>query len=287
MTIQQPKQAIIDPSQDATLAQQLHIPLDTVDKTVYLKNTVPSIGYPLTLVKSTPDPRDYIFTTPPSPAKTSYSLKQYCSPIQDQGQLGSCTGFSITGAMETNYDKQGKFTKLSELFVYYNERNLENTVGTDSGASLRDGIQSSYKLGVSSEALWPYNVSQYKTKPSTAAYTDALRRKITSYQACTSLNAVISAIQNNMPVVFGFLVYQSFWSIGRNGIMPVPNTRREVFYGGHAVSAVGYDNSTSLLTIRNSWGTGWGDGGYFYMPYAVMSNPSLVFDMWAISSTPA
>jgi C1A family cysteine protease len=52
--------------------------------------------------------------------------------------------------------------------------------------------------------------------------------------------------------------------------------------GGHAVTAVGFDDSKNLFTVRNSWGTSEGDQGYFYMPYTYLLDSSLSSDFWTI-----
>jgi C1A family cysteine protease len=62
--------------------------------------------------------------------------------------------------------------------------------------------------------------------------------------------------------------------------MPKPT---ENVLGGHAVLAVGYDDSKSAVLVRNSWGSGWGLNGYFWLPYDYITNPNLADDMWAIS----
>ena len=61
--------------------------------------------------------------------------------------------------------------------------------------------------------------------------------------------------------------------------MPDLNSEPE---GGHAVMCVGYDDERGVFIVRNSWGTGWGDGGYFYMPYGYMTNEDLADDFWVL-----
>ena len=61
--------------------------------------------------------------------------------------------------------------------------------------------------------------------------------------------------------------------------MPKPN---EAAVGGHAVLAVGYNDTQQRFVVRNSWGTGWGQKGYFTMPYAYLTDPNLSDDFWTI-----
>jgi len=88
------------------------------------------------------------------------------------------------------------------------------------------------------------------------------------------------AISQNLPVVFGFLVYDSFMRVKSDGIMPMPDTKREKVQGGHAVVAVGYNEK--YFIVRNSWGANWGDGGYFYMPIEFISDPQMASDFWVV-----
>jgi len=83
----------------------------------------------------------------------------------------------------------------------------------------------------------------------------------------------------------GFYVYDSFMSknVSKTGIMPYPNTKREKLLGGHAVLLVGYNKTKKVFIVRNSWGTNWGDNGYFYMPFDVV-NPNMSSDYWIIKS---
>jgi C1A family cysteine protease len=213
-------------------------------------------------------------------------LRQYCSAIEDQGNLGSCTGNAIAGAIELLDKRIGKNLDVSRLFIYYYERVYIGTVNYDSGAYIRDGIKACYTYGAPIESLWPYNITKFRTVPVSAAITDAAKRKVTSYQRAADFNAVIDAITGGYPVVVGFDVYSSFQSasVARTGIMPYPNTRTERLLGGHAVLIVGYNKTNNTFIVRNSWGTSWGDRGYFYMPFQVIQNTSMSSDFWIIKS---
>jgi C1A family cysteine protease len=182
--------------------------------------------------------------------------------------------------------KKGKPLDVSRLFIYYEERLIEGIVNYDSGAYIRDGIKVVNKKGAPLENLWPYIITRFKTKPTTAAYNDALKRKATAYQRCANFAAVKSALAQGYPVVVGFDVYESFeYPVTNNtGMMPYPNTATEQLLGGHAVALVGYNDNTNRFIARNSWGTGWGDNGYFYMPYQVIQNTSMSSDFWIITA---
>ena len=237
-------------------------------------------------VRDKVDSRDYAYKLTATPLKSIVDLRIYCSPIEDQGNLGSCTGNAVAGAIELLNKRNGKILDASRLFIYYYERLLEGTVNYDSGAYIRDGIRATNKYGAPLESLWPYNIRNFKTVPTQSAITDAAKRKVTLYERANDFNACIDALNNGYPVIIGFDVYSSFItnSVSRTGMMPYPNTSRESLLGGHAVLIVGYNNATQRFTVRNSWGTSWGDKGYFYMPYQVIQNSRMSGDFWVIKS---
>lgn len=244
-----------------------------------------------------PDARDMLYTPrlkdlPPAEA----DLRPQMPPVYDQGQLGSCTGNAIAAAMEYERDRQGLSDFVpSRLFIYYNERALEGSVSSDSGAAIRDGIKVVNTDGVCPEPLWPYDVGMFAVKPPKRCFVAAKKDRVAEYLAVQTLGDLKDAIASNVAVVFGFTVYESFESpqVAQTGVMPMP-TRGESTVGGHAVVAVGYSDPKSQVIVRNSWGASWGDRGYFYMPYQYMtgsrvssdSSPingaHLASDFWAI-----
>jgi C1A family cysteine protease len=237
-------------------------------------------------VRDKVDNRDHPYQLTGAIQSNIVDLRQYCSAIEDQGNLGSCTGNAIAGAIELLDKRIGKNLDVSRLFIYYYERVYIGTVNYDSGAYIRDGIKTCYTYGAPVENLWPYNITKFKTVPVAAAITDAAKRKVTSYQKATDFNAVMDAITSGYPVVVGFDVYSSFQSasVARTGVMPYPNTKTEKLLGGHAVLIVGYNKTNNTFIVRNSWGTGWGDKGYFYMPFQVIQNTSMSSDFWIVKS---
>ena len=248
-------------------------------------------------VRDTLDPRDHIYQLASIPQlAASVDLRNYCSAIENQGNLGSCTGNAIAGMIELLDRKPGGkgALEISRLFIYYQERVIEGSVRYDAGAYIRDGLKAVNQYGAPLENLWPYTINRFATKPTTQAYNDAANRKVTGYARCTDFAAVKNALAAGNPVVVGFNVYDSFesaWSTiphgqAGSGMMPYPNTATEQLLGGHAVCIVGYNDTLNggRFICRNSWGTGWGDNGYFYMPYQVIQNTSMSSDFWTISA---
>ena len=222
-------------------------------------------------IPDTYDPRDILYTSIAKPYKslpTKVDLRSGLAPTEDQGQLGSCTANALVGACEF-LEKRYKsaFMDLSRLFVYYNERLIEGTVGTDSGAMIRDGCKTLNKDGVCPEMLLPYDIKKFTEQPSKACYDSALKHRVTSYHRLNvNLTEMKQCLAEGFPFVFGFTVFSNFNKIGSNGILTMPKCWDKSL-GGHAVLAVGYNNTTSTFIIENSWSDRWGDKGYFYMPY--------------------
>jgi C1A family cysteine protease len=238
-----------------------------------------------------PDARDYSYAAPlvrfPHGLPSAVDLRSECPPVYDQGQLGSCTGNAIAGAIEFDQRKQGlKEFVPSRLFVYYNERAMEGTVNQDAGAQIRDGIKSVAQLGAPPETDWPYDITKFSQQPPDKAYHDAKQDIVSSYaRVVRSLTQMQGCLAAGYPFVLGFTVYESFESqaVASTGVVPMPAPGESVV-GGHAVVAVGYNDSKRIFIVRNSWGPGWGAKGYFYMPYEYLLTSGLASDFWTIRS---
>jgi C1A family cysteine protease len=206
--------------------------------------------------------------------------------VYNQGELGSCTAHSIAGAIEFDQIKQ-KLPQIfvpSRLFIYYNERVIEGTVDSDSGAMIRDGIKSVASQGACNESEWPYDITQFAVQPPAQCYQDALLDRAILYQRIVpNLNTMRACLAAGYPFAFGFTVYESFESasVAQTGQVPLPQPGEQVL-GGHAVLAVGYDDTQLRFLVRNSWGTDWGMQGYFTMPYTYLTQASLASDFWTI-----
>lgn len=268
-------------------------------------------------IPSLPDQRDQLYTAPAPvrpgmllPEKTD--LRAGCPPIYDQGQLGSCTANAIAAAFDFERKHQDlPFLHPSRLFIYYNERALQGTTASDSGATIRDGMKVINTDGVCPESEWPYtpfapesnnsaSVLMWEARPWPKCYATALKDKCLNYSTLTIFGQSTSAIHNFVPAlnatiqlrqclasgrpfVFGFTVYESFESdqVAKTGIVPLP-APTEAVLGGHAVLCVGYNDKAQYFLCRNSWGTAWGQQGYFEMPYAYLTDPNRAADFWTI-----
>ncbi|MDO8722388.1 MAG: C1 family peptidase [Syntrophales bacterium] len=192
------------------------------------------------------------------PAKVD--LRPTCSPVENQKELGSCTANALAGALEFLMKKDKvKFVDMSRLFIYYNERVIEHSVKTDSGAMIRDGIKTLAKQGACLEKNWPYNIAKFAIKPVKTCYTEALNYQILSYARINTVDEMRACLANGYPLVFGFSVYEGFESqkVAKTGVVDMPKAGEKML-GGHAVLAVGYDDVAKRFTVRNSWGADWG-----------------------------
>jgi len=232
----------------------------------------------------------------------SIDLREWCSPVEDQGMLGSCTAHAGAGIIEYYERKSfGKHIDASRLFLYKVTRNLMRMKG-DTGAYLRTTIGGMVLFGVPPEDYWPYadDEKKFDKEPPAFCYAFAQNYQAIKYYrhdppetpANTILNRVKTYLASGHPAMFGFTVYNSIEQAEKTGKIPFPSSREKI-EGGHAVAAVGYDDSiktqntygqketTGALLIRNSWGKGWGEEGYGWLPYDYILR-GLAEDFWSV-----
>lgn len=244
-------------------------------------NFYPTLNYKF----QTADARDYKYNAAIPSASSVVSLRNNMPPILNQGQLGSC----VSNAVSLYLKYLNKNLTASRLYIYFNGRAVSNFIlEEDTGLYVRDGCKSVSRYGACQETAWPYNISQFATLPPLNAYQSTYPLQNFTYLAVSqTLSSMQSAINQGYPIIFGYLVYSSFMTqaVASTGMVPMPNTSTETLEGGHCCLIVGYDNSRSVFICANSWGTGWGDKGYFYMPYAYLLNPALASDFWIMKIT--
>jgi C1A family cysteine protease len=247
------------------------------------KRSVKKFGW----IPDIPDNRDnYAFWPYNFKVLESVDLRTtgFLPEIYDQGELGSCTANALAAAFSYDQVKQ-KLEKFepSRLFIYYNEREIEGNVNTDSGASIRDGIKVLNKIGVCPEYDYPYDINKFTYKPSTTAYDHAEKHTLLEYRRLSiNISDIKKALSGKHPVIFGFTVYESFMSkdVEETGEAKIPEIGEKII-GGHAALIVGYEKGNFI--VRNSWGKSWGKEGYFTMPTSFFCD-KYCSDMWVIQS---
>lgn len=218
------------------------------------------------------------------PIPDQADLRPFMPPIQDQGDLGSCTAHAAVAVLEHNVIVQKQpLVNRSRLFAYYNARSAEGGQGADGGATLRDMVSGLNNFGICDETVWPYDPSQVLVKPTSDCFNAAVPNRIRLYARLNTLDDMLMCLAAGFPFIFGFTVYDSFESdaVAASGILNLPNSTEEAV-GGHAVCAVGYDRPSGRLIVRNSWSDTWGQQGHFTIPFAYVTNRNLSDDFWTI-----
>ncbi|HIC92089.1 MAG TPA: cysteine protease [Syntrophaceae bacterium] len=230
----------------------------------------------------------------------SVDLRPWCSEIENQGSLGSCTAQAGVGLIEY-YERKafGTHIDASKLFLYKVTRNLLGWTG-DTGAFIRSTMGAMVLFGVPPEKYWPYVIADFDKEPPSFCYAFAQNYQAINYYrldppvtpVATLLQRVKAYLAAKLPSMFGFTVFSSITQARTTGKIPFPCPGERVL-GGHAVVAVGYDDAvtiknaicgketTGALLIRNSWGTGWGDGGYGWLPYEYVLR-GMARDWWTL-----
>lgn len=221
-------------------------------------------------------------------APASYSgdiidWRPWCSPIENQSSLSSCVGNAVVGGQEMLEIIRGdQYVDLSRLFPYFNARAAMNETDRDDGSFVRDAMNSLASIGSCPEALWPYDIDKVLIRPAWKCYREAYAHRISGFYKIFSvgeerIDEIKSALRVKCPVVFGTPVFTAFRY--SQGPVAMPSGAS---IGGHALCIVGFDDTQKVFIVRNSWGTGWGDKGYCYMPYAYLDAAGAT-DFWAMT----
>lgn len=207
-------------------------------------------------------------------------------PILDQGYLGSCLANATYALI---YILSNGKINLSRLHLYMTTRAIDySSLTEDTGGTIRGSMKAISKYNLCNEKIWKYTINNFDKLPPLQAFTNTYKIKNYEY---TFVDQNLTSIKNTLfsgnPIVIGILVYSSFDSPNaiNYGLIPMPNTKKEELYGGHALLLIGYHDESKTFKFQNSWGTSWGDKGFGYIPYDYVTNQNLAFDLCTIKFT--
>lgn len=219
--------------------------------------------------------------TAPKKAGARIDLRSKFPPVYDQGDLGSCVSNAATALLAAT----SKGITYSRLFNYFTARCMEAAAESDPSYLINDtglyvvsSLQAAVRYGLPSETLCPYVTTNFTTLPGPTTFIDAYKHRNFSYSHVQpTLDNLRTLLNQNLGVMFGFQVNESFFETGSDGVAPAPSGP---ILGGHCMVLVGYDDSKQQFIARNSWGEGWGDHGHVYLSYSFITNPDYCYDFY-------
>ncbi|WP_159020637.1 C1 family peptidase [Algibacter sp. L3A6] len=267
-------------------SEEIHSDLDiTFDEGIFSVNgdRVNASGY----IPSVINPDDEFYVYSDEPISNSKDLTKYFPRVKDQGELGSCTAFTISAIYEFAAKLNNKHVSISEMFIYYNARELGGYVNEDVGSTLLETINAVKLKGACYSKSHPYSKELFFNRPSEAAYIEAQHQVVE--KACRvkiSEDDFKYAIANGHPVIIGLKLFKSFYPKNKAGIVPYPSATETAYegHGNHALLVVGYNDDEKLFKLRNSWGDKFGESGYCYAPYDYIANSDFCLEAFVISN---
>lgn len=233
------------------------------------------------------DTRDYIYEPQLLEVPSTHFLsdvQMISCPILDQGSLGSCVS-NATYALF--YILSKRKISLSRLQLYMTNRAIDkSSLIEDSGATIRGCMKAVSKYGLTNEKIWYYNILNFDKLPPSDAFRNLYKLNKFVYTFIKQdLKSIKEVLASGKPIVIGIIIYSSFESTNATnyGIISIPDINNETLLGGHAVLLVGYDDKTKVFKFQNSWGKGWGDKGYGYVPYDYVLDNNLAFDLCTVT----
>jgi uncharacterized tellurite resistance protein B-like protein len=216
-------------------------------------------------------------------------LRPFMTAVEDQANTNSCAANATAGAYEYLVKRHlgEEAYDVSRLFIYYNARAVDGPDAIeDEGSVLQSVIDSLKQYGACSEESWPFDAGMVNEQPAEEAYQEAAQFLIEDTELVpTDLDAWKTALAAGNPIIFGIKLFGSFDKQKKAGLVPMPSPKESgrESHGGHAMLCVGYSDPDEVFIVRNSWGLGWGDKGYCYIPYRYMLNDDYNYgDSWII-----
>lgn len=235
---------------------------------------------PPEILPSPEDPRDFKYQAKSTALADKVDLRAWAGLVENQGNLGSCTGSAMSDAYELSVKMKypDRWTELSKLFVYYNSRVFDDTLEEDQGSYLRDTLKAVKKFGICKEDIWPYEISRFNQQPTPRAYVDAQTRTVTVYENLYNNREMMEVLNSRRPVIIGMTIFSGFDDLDKdNSVVAMPRVT-DTSTGNHALCLVGYDLPQKKFLAKNSYGVNWGDSGYCWIPFDYLD--LYCFDRW-------
>jgi len=233
----------------------------------YIKSSFFS-KYKLNVSEHPADPKDWIHS-PSSEGEDfpdSFSRRDICPPVKNQGRIGSCVGHSGRVVLGSSIKFQSE--EPSPMWIYKTGKKYDAWAGENySGTSIRGAANGAKHEGCCFEPFWPY-IDDENSEPKDGAALDASYKKIHSFYAipCAKTNEIKSMLLDR-PLWYAFMVRDNFFSIGFDGVIDTEKYLSSSPAGGHAVCLIGWKTIDGKLywEFQNSWGTFHGNLGCFFM----------------------
>ncbi len=237
--------------------------------------------------KPNPKAKSYASKLKSDKLPPAVDLRSYMTKVEDQGQTNSCTANAVVGAYEYLFKRFKKQNyDISRMFVYYNARVKGGGDIADEGSVIQYAMECLKKAGACSEATWQFKKEIVNKKPHKESYSEGKKFLVDEIMSVpVKLKAWKKTLADGYPITFGTTLYKSFDKAAENGgVVPMPSPKEagRKSHGGHAMLCVGYSDEDKMFIVRNSWGEGWGDEGYCYIPYNYLMNEKWTGDCWII-----
>ncbi len=229
------------------------------------------------------DPRDDTYSarvmqTLPQIMVNSHSLRDRSPSVRDQLQWGSCVFNAWTWCMAFLYTTRGWPDPFPSRFYPYGKYRLANGIplSEDSGADIRGAAKVLTASGTPPEEEWPYDSAHFAAIPPANVDADAEKHQIVLYARLPSVRTIKASIIQGWPCVMGFPVPENMQSAecAATGRIQFPRAD-EGYLGGHSMAVAAFDDNMPFdggliggFGGPNSWGSLWGDAGWWWMPYA-------------------